>query len=51
MRYIRVLSELSNQMRYTAQKRVLIEMALIRLTKPQMEHNLDSIIQRLNDLE
>lgn len=51
MRYIRVLSELSNQMRYTAQKRVLIEMALIRLTKPQMEHNLDSIIQRISDLE
>lgn len=51
MRYIRVFSDLSGQMRYAAQKRVLIEMALIRLTKPQMEHNLDSVVQRLNELE
>lgn len=51
MRYIRVFSELSNQLRYASQKRVLIELALIKLTKPQMEHNLDAILQRLNDLE
>lgn len=51
MRYIRVFSELSNQLRYAAQKRVLIELALIKLTKPQMEHNLDAILQRLNVLE
>lgn len=51
MRYIRIFSDLSNQLRYASQKRVLIEMALIKLTKPQMEHNLDSIIQRLNELE
>ena len=44
MRYIRVLSELSNQLRYASQKRVLIEIALIKLTKPQMEPNLDSIL-------
>jgi len=51
MRYIRVFSELSNQLRYASQKRVLIELALIKLTKPQMEHNLDAILQRLNELE
>lgn len=51
MRFIRVFSELSSQLRYSGQKRVLIEMALIRLTKPQMEHNLDSIIQRISQLE
>ncbi|MGL5436582.1 MAG: DNA polymerase III subunit gamma/tau [Lachnospiraceae bacterium] len=51
MRYIRIFSELSNQLRYASQKRVLIELALIKLTKPQMEHNLDSILQRLNELE
>lgn len=51
MRYIRIFSELSNQLRYANQKRVLIELALIKLTKPQMEHNLDSLIQRLNELE
>ena len=51
MRYIRVLSELSNQLRYASQKRILIEVALIKLTKPQMEPNLDSILERLNELE
>lgn len=43
MRFIRIFSELSNQIRYASQKRVLIELALIKLTKPQMEPNLDSI--------
>lgn len=51
MRYIRIFSELSNQLRYASQKRVLIEMALIKLTKPQMEQSLDAVIQRLNELE
>lgn len=51
MRYIRIFSELSNQLRYASQKRVLIELALIKLTKPQMEPNLDSILQRLSELE
>ena len=51
MRYIRVFSELSNQLRYASQKRVLIELAFIKLTKPEMEQNLDSIIQRLNRIE
>lgn len=51
MRYIRIFSELSNQLRYAGQKRILVELALIKLTKPQMEHNLDSIIERLNKIE
>ncbi|MCI8549067.1 MAG: DNA polymerase III subunit gamma/tau [Lachnospiraceae bacterium] len=51
MRYIRVFSELVNQMRYAAGKRVLLELAIIRLTKPQMEENMDSVIQRLKELE
>ena len=51
MRFIRIFSELSNQLRYASQKRVLIEVALIKLTKPQMEQNLDSILQRLSELE
>lgn len=51
MRYIRVFSELSNQLRYASQKRVLVEVALIKLTRPSMEPNLDSILQRLGDLE
>lgn len=30
MRFIRIFSELSNQIRYASQKRVLIELALIQ---------------------
>lgn len=51
MRYIRIFSELSNQLRYASQKRVLTELAFIKLTKPQMEHSYDSIIERINKIE
>lgn len=51
MRYIRVFSELSNQLRYASQKRVLTELAFIKLTKPQMEHTYDSILERLSKIE
>lgn len=51
MRYIRIFSELSNQLRYASQKRVLIELAFIRLTKPAMGSDLSSVLQRLNDIE
>lgn len=51
MRYIRVFSELSNQIRFASQKRVLIELAFIKLTKPEMEQNMDSILERLSNLE
>ena len=51
MRYIRVFSELSNQIRYAAQKRILIEIALIKLCKPQMEDDLESLTARMRELE
>lgn len=51
MRYIRVFSELSNQIRYATQKRVSLELAIIKLTTPQMEVNTDSILDRLRVLE
>ena len=51
MRYIRVFSELSNQIRFANQKRVLIELAFIKLTKPEMDQNMDSILERLERLE
>lgn len=51
MRYIRVFSELSNQIRYASQKRVLVEIALIKLCKPAMETNLDSVLDRIRVLE
>lgn len=51
MRYIRIFSELISQLKYASQKRVLIEVALIKLTRPAMEKSYDSIIQRLDELE
>ena len=51
MRYIRVFSELSNQLRYASRKRVLIEIALIKLCKPEMELKLDSIADRIKLIE
>ncbi len=51
IRYIRILSDLSNQIRYATRKRVMIEITLIKLCKPEMEQNLDSITSRLKILE
>lgn len=51
IRYIRIFSELSNQVKYATQKRVLIEVACIKLCKPEMEVNYDSILDRLRTLE
>lgn len=51
MRYIRVFSDLSSQLRYASQKRVLLEVALIRLTHPAMEPDMDSVLQRIHQLE
>ncbi|MBR1758073.1 MAG: DNA polymerase III subunit gamma/tau [Lachnospiraceae bacterium] len=51
MRYIRVLSEALQEMRYSGQKRVTAEMTLVKLCKPQMEQNLDAVTDRLRQLE
>lgn len=51
IRYIRIFSELSNQLKYAAQKRILLEVALIKLCKPQMETNQESLLDRMRVLE
>lgn len=51
MRYIRVLSELSNTIKFSTQKRVMVEIAFIKLTKPAMEQNYEDILSRLTLLE
>ena len=50
-RYIRVLSEVQNQMKYATQKRVLFEVALIKLCRPQMERDYESVVNRLHNIE
>ena len=51
MRYIRVMSELSNNLKYATQKRVSLEISIVKLTTPQMEINEDSILERIRVLE
>ncbi len=51
LRYIRIFAELSSQMKYAVQKRILIEIALIKLCKPQMETDNDSLRERIRNLE
>lgn len=51
MRYIRVFSELLNEMRYAAQKRILLEIAVIRLCKPAMDKDQDALLDRIAALE
>ncbi|MCI7098325.1 MAG: DNA polymerase III subunit gamma/tau [Lachnospiraceae bacterium] len=51
LRYIRVFSELSGRIRYANDKRVLLEMAFIKLIRPETEYNLDSVLNRLEILE
>ena len=51
MRLIRIYSELYNQMRNATNKRVLMEVAAIKTTRPAMETNLESVLARLDILE
>ncbi len=51
IRYIRVLSELSNKLRYSTQKRIAVEVSFIKLCVPAMETNEDSLLDRIRVLE
>lgn len=51
MRYIRILSELSGQLRYSTSKRIMVEVAIIKLCRPQMEIDTESILDRVRQLE
>ena len=51
VRFIRIFSELSGQIRYAAQKRILVEIALIKLCKPEMETDQEAILDRIRQVE
>ena len=51
MRYIRILSDLSNQIKFAENKRVLVEIALIKMCKPAIEPDVSQIMERLEELE
>ena len=51
VRFIRIFSELSGQIRQSAQKRILVEVALIKLCKPEMETGREAILDRIRQME
>ncbi|MBE6005485.1 MAG: DNA polymerase III subunit gamma/tau [Lachnospiraceae bacterium] len=51
LRYIRMLSDLSNQMRYSTQKRILLETTLMKLAYPETDASLDGINAKLSEIK
>ncbi|MCI9336233.1 MAG: DNA polymerase III subunit gamma/tau [Lachnospiraceae bacterium] len=51
IRFIRIFSDLSGQIRQSAQKRILVEIALIKLCRPQMEVETDAVLDRIRQVE
>lgn len=51
MRYIRILSELNNQIKFASSKRVLVEIAMIKLCKPAIEPDVSNLLDRIEYLE
>ena len=49
--YIRTLSELSGQLRYSSQKRVLLEVGFIKLCRPDMDDSPEALSVRIEHLE
>lgn len=51
IRYIRIFSDLTNQLKYATQKRVLLEVTLIKLCRPAMDQNKDALLDRIRAIE
>lgn len=51
IRYIRTFSELTNQLKYATQKRVLLEVTLIKLCRPSMDSGKDALLDRVRAIE
>ena len=49
--YIRIFSDLTNQLKYATQKRVLLEVTLIKLCRPAMDQNKDALLDRIRAIE
>ena len=51
IRYIRIFSDLTHQLKYATQKRVLLEVTLIKLCRPAMDQNKDALLDRIRAIE
>ncbi|NLP45459.1 MAG: DNA polymerase III subunit gamma/tau [Epulopiscium sp.] len=51
LRYIRVFSELESQMKYASQKKILLEVAVMKLCQPMLDQSSDALLDRIQQLE
>lgn len=51
IRYINILQEASNKINYVTTKRIVLEVAIIKMCKPQMEKDYSALIERIEQLE
>ncbi len=51
IRYINILQKLASDIKYSTRKRVSLEMAVLKMCRPQMENNYEALIGRLEVLE
>ncbi|MCR5129735.1 MAG: DNA polymerase III subunit gamma/tau [Lachnospiraceae bacterium] len=51
LRYIDVFTELSGRLRFSGQKRIMLEMYLIRLMRPQMDTDEKAVLERVRSVE
>jgi len=51
MYYIRKFSEIENKLKYISQKRIILEVELIKLCHPQVDSSNEGLLQRMVELE
>ena len=51
IRHIKILAELVDKLRYQTDGRILLETTFIRLCKPQMDMNIEGLLERIDTLE
>ncbi|WP_031555645.1 DNA polymerase III subunit gamma/tau [Oribacterium sp. FC2011] len=51
LRFVRMLSELSNQMRYSVSKRILLETTLMKMAYPETDSSLEGLNAKLSEIK
>jgi DNA polymerase-3 subunit gamma/tau len=51
LRFVRMLSELSNQMRYSVSKRILLETTLMKMAYPETDASLEGLNAKLSEIK
>lgn len=51
MRFMDILTETHGEMRWSPDAKLLLEMALVKMTKPEVDASLDGLLYRIDELE